>query len=75
MKRGAATLNQKESDMFLMGLCVGLFVGANIGMVIPGMLLRAKLEQRITRTQLEEINYKNSPGLTARCQPEPEQIC
>jgi len=35
--------------MFFMGLCVGVFVGANVGVVIAGMLMRAKLEQRISR--------------------------
>lgn len=37
--------------MFLMGLFVGMFIGANVGVVIAGMLMRAKLEQRITRCQ------------------------
>lgn len=35
--------------MFIMGLCVGLLIGANIGVVIAGMLLNNKLEQRISR--------------------------
>ena len=37
--------------MFLVGLFVGMFIGANVGVVIAGMLMRAKLEQRITRCQ------------------------
>lgn len=37
--------------MFLMGLCVGLFIGANVGVVVAGMLLRAKLEQRLSHQQ------------------------
>ena len=37
--------------MFLMGLFVGMFIGANVGVVIAGMLMRAKLEQRISRCQ------------------------
>lgn len=35
--------------MFIIGLCVGLFIGANIGVVIAGMLMNNKLEQRISR--------------------------
>jgi hypothetical protein len=41
----------KEIGMFLVGLFVGMFIGANVGVVIAGMLMRAKLEQRITRCQ------------------------
>jgi hypothetical protein len=37
--------------MFLVGLFVGMFIGANVGVVVAGMLMRAKLEQRITQCQ------------------------
>ena len=58
--------------MFLMGLFVGMFIGANVGVVIAGMLMRAKLEQRITRCQtIAATNHQmsNKPALTKAARP------
>ena len=47
--------------MFLMGLFVGMFIGANVGLVIAGMLMRAKLEKRITRCQTIAATHHQMP--------------
>jgi hypothetical protein len=48
--------------MFLMGILVGMFIGANVGVVIAGMLMRAELEQRITRWQAIATTHHQIPN-------------
>jgi hypothetical protein len=61
--------------MFLVGLFVGMFIGANVGVVIAGLLMRAKLEQRLTRCQAvatAKRQVQGKPGLSRSSVPIPE---
>jgi hypothetical protein len=61
--------------MFLVGLLVGMFIGANVGVVIAGLLMRTKLEQRLTRCQAvatARSQVRGKPGLSRSSKPIPE---
>ena len=44
--------------MFYIGLAVGLFIGANLGVVVAGLLLRSKFNNAVCVSSCAELSDK-----------------
>ena len=40
--------------MFATGLLIGIFLGANIGIIVSGLLMHAKMEEAIQMNHIDE---------------------
>ena len=56
--------------MFWIGIIIGLFVGANVGVVIAGMLFSAKarddVQNRIEHTELSDTMAEDSENINKK---------